>query len=362
MFFVPESRDVYMSQNNQKVLTAQDKANAALEAACAIEPIERIAQKYGVFPKQIKQWQQELIEKSPHLFTDHVHFHCLQAPCNDLIFRSKQPQQLHQRHYQRHQQQLTAPQTASNKMQIKQIKQFQQVNNVLIFKNFTHKYVEKTPHQATLLQEDIREKERKRIAREIHDELGQNLMAVRLDMLMLHKQTAHAHPRLHEIVDIVLSNVDTTIQSVKSIVNDLRPFRLELGLRAAIEWQLQTLERISGIHCTLIANETIFAKLTQTLNNEQTLVIFRILQEALSNIVRHSFATEVKVILSQNAYLFSMVIKDNGIGMHRQNGEKRNSFGIIGIKERVTSINGECIIDSKRGNGTALLISIPIGE
>ena len=348
-----------MSQKNQKILSAQEKANAALEAICAIQPIEQIAQKYGVYPDQIKEWKQKLIKKSSQLFTDYVHFHCLQPPCNDLIFQSKQLQ------LRRQSQQSLICQNNFERMPIKQI---QKIKNILIFKNFTHTYIDntnqnpKTPSQFKQHQEEIRAKERKRIAREIHDDLGQNLLAMRMDILMLHQCTVHAHPDLHKTVNIVLNNVDTTIQSLKSIVNDLRPLKLDLGLQAGIEWLLKTFERISGIDCLLLMHETTFAKFVHTLNNEQTLTIFRILQEALTNVIRHAFAIKVEVVIDQNKYLFTMVVKDNGVGIQDQNENKNNSFGIIGIKERLLSLDGKCMIDSQHGSGTTLRIAIPIGQ
>ncbi len=346
-----------MSQKNQKILSAQEKANAALEAACAIQPIEQIAQKYGVYPHQIEQWKQKLIKKSPLLFTDHVQFDCSQPPSNDWIFQSKQTQLRPQSP------QSSKPEKNLARMPIKQV---QKINNVLIFKNFTHTHTDhpnpKTASQFTEHQEKIKEKERKRIAREIHDDLGQNLLAMRMDILMLQRHTAHTHAHLHERVNIVLNNLDTTIQSVKSIVNNLRPLKLDFGLQAGIEWLLKTFERISGIHCLLLAHEATFVKFAHTLNNEQTLAIFRILQEALSNIIRHAFATKVEVVIDQNKYLFSMAVKDNGVGIQHLNENKNNSFGIIGIKERLLSINGECMIDSQHGTGTTLRIAIPIGQ
>jgi signal transduction histidine kinase len=203
-------------------------------------------------------------------------------------------------------------------------------------------------------QERVKEEERKRIAREIHDDLGQNLLALRIDISMLHSRTAHGHPRLHAWVGVALNNVDATIKSVKSIINNLRPFELELGLQAAIEWQLKGFERTSGIACHLII-ETTFAF---TLRDEQALTVFRILQESLSNITRHARATKAEITLSRNDHAFSMTVKDNGVGMNPDDRRKENSFGLVGIKERVSSLCGEFIINST-GKGTVLSISIP---
>ncbi len=206
-------------------------------------------------------------------------------------------------------------------------------------------------------QDQIKEEERKRFAREIHDELGQNLLALRIDTSRLHARTAHSHPRLHEWVSLVLSNVDATIKSVRSIIHDLRPFELELGLQAAVEWQLKEFERKNGVACHLSINEATF---DYALSDGQTLAIFRILQESLSNIVRHSQATKAEVTLSWSERTFSMVVKDNGVGIYPNDKRKANSFGIAGIKERVNALGGELIIDSSAGDGTVLSVNIPV--
>lgn len=205
--------------------------------------------------------------------------------------------------------------------------------------------------------EQIKEEERKRIAREIHDDLGQNLLALRIDISILHARTSNGHPRLHKRASMLLNTLDATIKSVKSIINGLRPFELELGLQAAVEWQLKGFERTSGVACELSIIE---AALAYPMGEEQTLTIFRILQEALSNIARHSHATKVAVTLSRNDRTFSMTVKDNGVGIYPRDRRKTNAFGIMGIKERMSSLGGELIIDSSDGNGTVLSIFIPV--
>lgn len=212
-------------------------------------------------------------------------------------------------------------------------------------------------HQLLTHREQIKEEERKRIAREIHDDLGQNLLALRIDISILHARTADRHTRLHQRVNILLNNLDATIKSVKSIINGLRPFELELGLQAAIEWQLKGFARTSGVACELSISET---ALGYALGEEQTLTIFRILQEALSNIARHSHATRVAVALSRNERTFSMTVKDNGVGFYPHDRRKENAFGIAGIKERMSALGGELSIDSSDGNGTVLSIFIPV--
>ncbi|NMM27423.1 MAG: PAS domain S-box protein [Glaciimonas sp.] len=206
-------------------------------------------------------------------------------------------------------------------------------------------------------QENIKENERKRIAQDIHDDLGQNLLALKMDVDTLYARTGGTHPKLNKRVSVVLNNINATIKSVKSIMNDLRPAALELGLYPAVEWQLKQFERRTRIACKLV---TVAHEAALGLDADQTLAVFRILQESLANVVRHANATEVEIALSQDERGFLMQVKDNGKGLQPGDRRKANSFGLMGIKERIHALGGELIIASSLGNGTALSISIPM--
>jgi two-component system sensor histidine kinase UhpB len=205
-------------------------------------------------------------------------------------------------------------------------------------------------------QEQIKESERKRIAQEIHDDLGQNLLALKMDVTTLHARTADAHSRLNQRVGIVLDNINATILSVRSIMNDLRPAVLDLGLHAAATWHLQQFERMSGIDCELACTtpQDEFG-----LNESQTLAVFRILQESLANVARHAQASQVRIALTDYPGGFSMTVADNGKGLQPGDRSKGNSFGLMGIRERAHSLGGELAITSSLGRGTVLSISIP---
>lgn len=203
-------------------------------------------------------------------------------------------------------------------------------------------------------QEQVREAERKRIAAEIHDDLGQNLLALRMDVELL-RGRAGANTRLNEKAGFALRTIDTAIKSVRGIIGELRPAVLNLGLPAAVEWQLTEFERSHGIACKLVVNESEFEL---GLDDERTVVAFRILQEALANTARHAQATEIEVELGINDRMLSMTVKDNGKGFQPIERRKANAFGLIGIKERIKSLGGNFIIDSR--NGTAISISIPL--
>jgi signal transduction histidine kinase len=206
-------------------------------------------------------------------------------------------------------------------------------------------------------QELIKEEERKRIAREIHDELGQSLMALRIDASMLHARTADTHPKLNEKAAYALNQIDTTIKSVRGIINDLRPPVLDLGLLAAIEWQVEEFQRRSGIVCSIAVRDEEFDK---NLEEKSATTLFRILQESLTNILRHAKATQVSIDLNRDSSWIYMKVSDNGVGISGTNRKKANAFGLAGMKERVSMLGGELKIDSAEGKGTMLAISIPL--
>ncbi len=206
-------------------------------------------------------------------------------------------------------------------------------------------------------QESIKEDERRRIARDIHDDLGQNLMALKIDVSMLHVRTTDSHPRLNRQVQRALDTIDGTIKSVRTIINDLHPSTLELGLSPAIEWLLRQMEQRSTLRCHLvILDDSASASLDQRL----TLAIFRVVQESLSNIMRHAHASKVDVSLNINSSNIAIVIADNGIGMQPDDHRKAASYGLKSIRERINAFGGELVIDSRQGDGTILSILLPV--
>ena len=201
-------------------------------------------------------------------------------------------------------------------------------------------------------QENIKEDERKRIAQDIHDDLGQNLLVLKIDVALLHARTKGSHPKLHRRVALVLDNIDATIGAVRAIMNDLRPATLELGLYPAVEWQLMQFERMTGIVCKL-APEREFE-----LDEGRTLAAFRVLQEALSNVARHAEASEVEITLAQDESGFSMTVRDNGKGLLAGDRKKPHSFGLMGIRERIHALGGKFTLEGSPGKGTLLSVFI----
>ena len=203
---------------------------------------------------------------------------------------------------------------------------------------------------------NIKEDERKRIAREIHDDLGQNLLALRIEADMLSARTSGRQPRLHARALTTVRQIDATIKSVRQIINDLRPNVLDLGLNAAVDWQINEFRRRTTIECELIETHGDI-----DVSDQCATALFRILQESLNNISKHARATKVRVELSIEGGWISMSVADNGIGLQQAGRHKPGSFGLVGIEERMTILNGVFRVTSSPGAGTTIHISVPLG-
>lgn len=201
----------------------------------------------------------------------------------------------------------------------------------------------------------VKEEERKRIAREIHDDLGQSMMVLRIDLSLIAK--AEINPTTQVRIQHALSQIDQTVTAMRLIINELRPAVLDLGLDAAIEWESQKFSRRSGIACTIdmrIAGVD--------LEDELTTAFYRIAQESLTNIMRHSQASSTTIHLwIEREWLF-MKIADDGIGLHEKDRANGESFGLIGIAERIFALGGAFNIESAPGHGTTMLIAAPLAK
>ncbi|WP_241672973.1 sensor histidine kinase [Lacisediminimonas profundi] len=211
--------------------------------------------------------------------------------------------------------------------------------------------------QLSAYQEQVKEDERKRIAREIHDDLGQSLMALRIDISMLEARTAHSHPLLNQKAGQVLRHIDAAIKSVRSIINNLRPSVLDLGLHAALEWQVGQFQRRTGISCELSMEGP---DPSGDLDDQLATALFRVLQESLTNVARHAQASMVSITVRPEGERVVMTVADNGVGIFPGCRRKPNSFGLLGIGERISSLGGSFTVDSVPGEGTVLTVSVPI--
>jgi len=201
--------------------------------------------------------------------------------------------------------------------------------------------------------ENIKEGERKRIAREIHDDLGQNLLALRIEADLLASRTSARHHQLHARAKRTLQQIDMTIKSVRQIINDLRPNVLDLGLGAAVDWQVAQFRQRTGIVCDVMEDLDDMA-----IDDGCATALFRILQESLTNISRHAQATRVRVELRLLHARITMTISDNGVGMDASNRHKPGSFGLVGIEERVKILGGTFTVTSRPGAGTTIEVSV----
>jgi signal transduction histidine kinase len=207
--------------------------------------------------------------------------------------------------------------------------------------------------------QSVIEKERARIAREIHDELGQVLTGLKFDVSWL-RDRAKEDMRVpeREKLNATLKNIDAAIHSVRRIATELRPPVLDtLGLTAAIEWQAKDFETRTGIRCQLdpMAEDI-------PVDRDGATAVFRIFQEALTNIGRHAFATQVSVGLQRVNGRLLLRIEDNGRGIEATRVSGSYSLGILGMQERVRLLNGEMNIRGEQGEGTVINVDIPLNR
>jgi PAS domain S-box-containing protein len=201
--------------------------------------------------------------------------------------------------------------------------------------------------------QSITEEERTRIAREVHDELGQVLTALKMDTVWLAKRLPTGQQELTDKAAVMMKLIDNVIQSVKRICTELRPTLLDhLGINAAIEWQAEEFRKRTGLKCELHLYSTSADKQIST-------VLFRVLQETLTNITRHAEAKKVRVMLREDEGMIILKITDNGKGITSEQMRKPQSFGLLGMRERVHSIGGTLRIRGRRNGGTAVKVMVP---
>jgi signal transduction histidine kinase len=202
----------------------------------------------------------------------------------------------------------------------------------------------------------VQEEERGRIARELHDDLGQALTALKMDIVGLLQATPQPLA-LSALRERILRTLDSTVTAVQRISSELRPSVLDdLGLVAAIEAEARLLEERSGIECEVsVAGDV-------TVQPEYTTMIYRIVQEALTNVVRHSNATRVEVRLRHRGEELLLEVRDDGRGVRAEELDSSTSFGLIGIRERVAMVGGSVQFEGVDGRGTIVSVRIPLAD
>ncbi|MET3130597.1 two-component system sensor histidine kinase UhpB [Oxalobacteraceae bacterium GrIS 1.11] len=203
--------------------------------------------------------------------------------------------------------------------------------------------------------EKVKEQERTRIAREIHDDLGGNLTAIKMALAMLSKRLPPDCASAQEKAAYVDELVDRTIDAVHRISLDLRPSMLDLGIVAALEWQSKEFENQAGVPCHFVSNRKEIE-----LDLDQATALFRIFQEALTNIAKHANATRVTVRLARLRHHISLKITDNGGGIWQADRAKPKSFGIRGMAERANALGGTLSLSHAAGGGTVVAIKIKL--
>jgi PAS domain S-box-containing protein len=206
--------------------------------------------------------------------------------------------------------------------------------------------------------ESVREEERTRMAREIHDELGQTLTALKIDLSWLTRRLPHEQELLLKKTESMYELVDEAIQTVKRISTELRPGALDdLGLADAIEWQTEEFGKRTDIKSKFSASPEGIV-----LDRDRSTAVFRICQEALTNIIRHAKATRVSVSLRKGPGRVSLKISDNGKGIEESQILDPRAFGLIGMRERARFWGGEVKISGAPGKGTLVALSIPLAR
>ena len=203
--------------------------------------------------------------------------------------------------------------------------------------------------------ESAREGERKHIAREIHDELGQVLTALRMNMSLLSMRLGPGVPTLIDEMQGMKRLVDRAIKGVRHLAMHLRPPALDMGLVPAIEWLCCEFTKSASIPCLLHSHQE-----NIDLDETRAIVVFRIVQESLTNITRYARASQVDIDLSLRGNELWVQVQDDGCGFDLAAAAKRKSFGLLGMRERAIALGGRVDVVSAPGQGTVINVSIPI--
>lgn len=203
--------------------------------------------------------------------------------------------------------------------------------------------------------QSVREQEKSRIARELHDELGQSLTALKMDVIALRGEVPANNLAMAERIARIEDMLNQTVAATRRISADLRPLMLDdLGLEAAVEWVVQELTNRSTAACNVIIEGNL------NLEDPHATAVFRVLQESLTNITKHAQATRVDVLLERTHDGVHLRVQDNGIGFSLDSPRKRNSHGLLGVRERGYLLGGESRIVSAPGEGSVVELWLPL--
>ena len=211
-------------------------------------------------------------------------------------------------------------------------------------------------HELTSYLEEAREKERTGIARELHDQLGQALTALTMDLDGVRRAATAGEPVPADRLDRMATLLDATVNDVRRISSDLRPGILDdAGLVAAMEWQLDRFRERSGIGCSLEAHSD-----DAGLDSARSTALFRVFQELLTNVARHAGATQVHVVYEGDSNVCSLSVSDDGRGITDEQANSTASLGIIGMRERLRPLGGDIRFLRRRPKGTTARVTMPV--
>ncbi len=237
----------------------------------------------------------------------------------------------------------------------------QVTNYVGIFSDISErKASEQELHKLTAHIQTAREEEKTRIAREIHDDLGGTLTALKIDAYWLEGNLSddESAAPLRERIESMTQLIDNAVSVTRRVISDLYPTILDdLGLAAALEWQCGQFNRRTGIECKVICAEEKDEE--KVLEKTQSINLFRIFQEALSNVLQHSGATRVNAEFHQDDEEIILSISDNGRGLPEGHIIEQTSYGLRGMRERVAQLNGQILFDIPPGGGLRLTVILP---
>jgi signal transduction histidine kinase len=205
----------------------------------------------------------------------------------------------------------------------------------------------------------IREEEKARLARELHDELAQSLTALKMDTIWVRDNAAAGAVKLSARLTEMLEMLDRTVAATRRMASELRPLMLDdLGLVPAIEWLLENFTHRCGVPCRLIVDKEAELELQEP----HATAVFRIVQESLNNVAKHARASHVLVSLEKNLGHVHLVVQDNGCGFLTKLPRKPQSLGLVGLRERAHLLDGHVHIKSAPGQGTCVEVSIPLPQ
>jgi PAS domain S-box-containing protein len=205
-------------------------------------------------------------------------------------------------------------------------------------------------------EQEVREEERTSIAREIHDQLGQAMTALRMELSWLHRKLADSSSTVSERMQSILSMIDDTTAAVQDLSSRLRPAALDdLGLPAAVEWQVQEFGSRTDVQCAV---EVPLKELD--VDPDRATGLFRILQEALTNVARHAEASRVEVQLRKDGDDLVLRVHDNGKGVSESDMSSGDSFGLLGMRERAVALRGSVTIEPASAGGTTVTARVPM--